>query len=318
MVNNMQISSSLISLTAKAIAESLDLQILQLVAENAIPGYDFHRQTGISESIHIPRAVAARQLVRDAKDKGQFLRLVQILIQIHTSGYMGKRHPVKHLKQVIMEIRNKGILYDQVNKIFVEDSSKRRTKNWGTISDGNEHTFALLRLDIVGNSKLVREYPDNVIKKTYNDLHKIVQEATDKRDGRIWSWEGDGGLVAFFFSNKNLYASLAGMEIINRIFIYNQTSCELKKPLEVRVAVHSGIMEYTSNEEDLKGIDLVKKVVNIEANYTKGNTLTVSDMTMGVFPKSLLDQFNPIGGESSKTYYTYAVNWEKVKAKKDR
>ncbi len=309
----MQISTNMVSLVTKAIAESLDLHMIQFIAEQTIHNYDFHRQTGISNTINIPRAVAAKQFVRDARKEGLFLKLIQTLVDIHTSGYMGKNYPVKHLRPVIIELKNMGIIYDQTNRVFVEDSGIRRTKNWGTILPGEEHTFALLRLDIVGNSKLVREYPEEIIKKTYTDLRKIVQDATDKREGRIWSWEGDGGLIAFFFSNKNLYASLAGMDIINRLFVYNHTNCRLNKPLEVRIAVHSGIMEYVNNEEDLKSVDLVKKVVNIEANYTKPNTLTVSDMAMTVFGKHMLDQFSPTRGESSKTYYSYSVNWERTK-----
>jgi hypothetical protein len=48
----------------------------------------------------------------------------------------------------------------------------------------------------------VRKYPADVIEKTYEDLRLMVEGAIDKRNGRIWSWEGDGGLVAFFFSHK--------------------------------------------------------------------------------------------------------------------
>jgi len=306
----MQVQASLASLTVKALAESLDLPNLKMIADRLFDSYDFNKKTGFSYNLAIPRQVAAKQLVNDVKESGLFIKLVQVLVEMHTTGYMGKKYPIKHLKEIISSIREKGIIYDMENRIFVEDPAMRKTKNWGTLSVGDQYLFALLRLDIAGNSKLVREYPDDIIQETYGDFRDIVRKAIDKRNGRIWSWEGDGGLVAFFFSNKNLYATFAGMDIVNQLFLYNRTRCRLKQPLGVRLAVHSGLMDYTDNEEDLKRNDIIKTVTDIEANYTKPHTLTVSDMVARGFCKNMLEQFTPVGSVGSKTYYSYSLQWE--------
>ncbi len=308
----MQIPASMASLTVKALAESLDLQNLKMIADRLFDYYDFNKKTGFSHNLDIPRQVAAKQLVSDVKEAGLFIKLVQVLVDMHTTGYMGKKYPIKHLKEIISLFREKGIIYDIENRMFVEDPAIRKTKNWGTLSEGEQYLFALLRLDIAGNSKLVREYPDDIIQKTYSDFRNIVQNAVDRRNGRIWSWEGDGGLVAFFFSNKNLYATFAGMDIVNQLFLYNQTKCRLKQPLGVRIAVHSGLMDYTNNEEDLKRSDIIKTVTDIEANHTVPNTLTVSDMIVKGFCKSMIEVFEPVITGGSKTYYNYSLRWEQA------
>ncbi len=306
----MQVTGSLTTLAAKALAESMDLNTMVSLAGNIIHNYDLHKQTGIPDSVPIQRQIAAQQIVRDIKAKKLFLQLVEQLVIIHSKGYMGKKYPVKNLRQIIMQLREQGIIYDRDNEIFVEDPTVRRTRNWGALLEGNEYLFSFLRLDIVGNSKLVREYPGDVIEKTYDDFRRIVQDSIDKRNGRIWSWEGDGGLVAFFFSNKHLYATISAMDIVNRLFLYNQMHCPLSTPLGVRLAVHSGSMEYTENEEELKRADVIKKIIDIEANHTNPNSVTVSNTVEPMLDKILIDQFHPLKITGSINYYNYSLHWE--------
>lgn len=306
----MQMTASLATLTERALAESLDMQTLKALAEKLFHNYDFYKKTGFSHNLNIPRQVAVKQLVSDIKQSGSFIRLIEILIEMHSVGYMGKKHPIKNLRELIGHIREAGLIFDIENRVFVEDPSMRRTKNWGALIEGEQYLFALLRLDIAGNSKLVREYPDNVIQATYADFRNMVQESIDKRNGRIWSWEGDGGLIAFFFSSKNLYATFAGMDIVNKLFLYNKLHCRLGQPLGVRIAVHAGLMDYTESEDDLKRCDIIKKVVDIEAHNTVPNTLTVSDMVAKDFCTGMLEQFKPIIVDGNRTYYSYSLQWE--------
>ena len=308
----MQISAALYNLTEKALIESLDMKAIKVVADMLYPNYDFNKKTGFSHNLSIPRQIAAKQLISDVKKTGMFVKLIQILVEMHTTGYMGKIYPIKNLRDILVRLHDMGLIYDKEKKIFTENQNVRKTKNWGTLSEGEQYLFSFLRLDIAGNTMLLREHPDDVIQETYADFRKIVEDAVDRRNGRIWSWEGDGGLVAFYFSNKNLAATFTGMEIVNRLFQYNLTECRLGKPLGVRIAAHSGLMEYTDNEENLKRSDVIKAIMNIEANHAEPNTLTVSDMIVSVFSTNLMEQFRPVTMADNKIYYKYCLEWEQA------
>ncbi len=116
--------------------------------------------------------------------------------------------------------------------------------------------------------------------------------------------------MAFFFSNKTLFATVSAMDIVHKLFIYNQTSCLLEKPLGVRLAVHGGQMEYTSNEEELKRNDIIKKVVSIESDYTAPNTVTVSNFIADTLDRILLDAFRPVPISNGTVYQNYGLKWE--------
>lgn len=306
----MHIPSSLVSLAAKALSESMDLDLMTSLVRELIYDYDLYRATGYRDSMSLNRRDAARQIVPDIVKAGLFNNMVSILIQFHTDGYKGRKYPIQYLKDLLRELNEIGYIYDKENKLFIEDPSKRRTRNWGAFVKGHEYPLAFLRLDIVGNSQLVRKYPENVIQATYADLRKIVDASIEKRNGRVWSWEGDGGLVAFYFSDKSLLATLSGMEIINELFIYNTLHCKLGEPVKIRLAVHFGNCEYTEDPEELMKEDVIKETVQIEAKHTKPNSMTISNTVCSKLDASLLESFKPLSDEPQLHYCSYSIELE--------
>lgn len=308
----MQIPSSLITLATKSVSESMDFNLMTHVAKDIIDGYDIFKRTGFRESMVIPQRDAARQIVQDMAKSGMFFYFMALLIQMQTTGYKGRVYNVSYLKEMIRIINDEcGYIYDIENKLFVENPSMRRTRNWGAFLEGHDYIVSFLRLDIVGNSQLVRKYPENLIQATYSDLRKMVERAIDKRNGRIWNWEGDGGLVAFYFSSKSLLATLSGMEIINELFVYNLLHCRLGEPVQVRVAVNTGLCEYTEDFEELMKNDSIKETVQIESKHTKPDSMTISNTVSSKLDASLLSGFEVVEVDARTKYFGYSIKLEK-------
>jgi hypothetical protein len=271
---------------------------------------DIYKRTGYPQNLPIPNKNAAAQIVKDVRDNGLFLHFVDLLIGVSEGGLMGRKYRVPHLREILAEINKAGFLYDPEFKMFVENPRIRKTKNWGILRELEEYIFTFLSIDIVGNSDLVRKYPDKIIQKTYSDLRKIVQDAVEKRNGRIWNWEGDGGLIAFYFSHKNNAASLSAMEIIHELFLYNLIRCRLDEPLRVRIAVHSGPSEFRYNYEDIKS-DTIKNIEEIESKYTKPNSVTYSNNVYHMLDNILAEQLSPIKSDKDSSFFKYELKWEK-------
>jgi hypothetical protein len=304
----MRIPSSLITLATKALSESMDVNVMTHMAKDIIDGYDLNKMTGFRDSMVVPQRDAAKQIVSDIAKSGLFFYFITTLIQFHTTGYKGRVYPISYLKEIIRMISEEcGYIYDPENKLFVEDPAVRRTRNWGAFIEGRDYVLSFLRLDIVGNSQLVRKYPEKLIQATYADFRKIVEKSIYKRNGRVWNWEGDGGLVAFYFANKSLLATLSGMEIMNELFAYNALHCRLGEPIRVRAAVNTGLCTYTEDVEDLMKNDIIKETVMIESKYTKPDTMTISNTVSSKLDSSLLAAFFPVAAESRTTYHAYGI-----------
>ena len=234
------------------------------LARSIIDGYDIHRRTGIRTSMAIPTRQVAEQMVRDIVREDRFLEFVARIVKAQDVGIMGRRYAIPHLREIIKSTYELGFVYDTANEMFVEDGRVRRTRNWSVLVSGTEYTIVFLRIDIVGNSELVRHYPKQIVSATYDDLRTIVNDACEARNGRIWSWEGDGGIVAFYFGKRHASAVLSAMEITHDLYLYNRTRCHLDEPVKVRIAVHAGPCEYTESEEALKKFETIKELVGIE------------------------------------------------------
>jgi hypothetical protein len=302
--------AALENLVVRALSHSLSAEIMIKIARRLIPGYDIYERSGYPSNIPIPRADAARQIFSDIMDDGLLLRLIEMLIDVHYNELLGREMRIQFLDKIIAEVEAQGYRYNQSQKIFVEAERREKTMGWGTLQEGSTYEFALLRADIVGNSKLLRNAPQEMVKGYFDLVRELIKRSAEKRDGRIWSWEGDGGVAAFYFQDKNIHAVLCGMEIIHELFLFNLLQSRLAEPLAVRLAVHAGPCKFSSSEKD-SASETVRRVEFIESRFTRPNSLTVSPGIFTDLGGKLSQLFGPIEGPENSPLYRYGLQWEK-------
>ncbi len=307
---HINVSTRLRSHCIRALTESMEPRVMTHMIREIFPGYDIHARTGFPESLSIPNKEVAGQIVVDVIDAERFPTFVALLIRAHEEGFMGRKYPISYLREIIKGTFELGFIYDSVNRFFVEDPKVRHTRNWGVLQEGMEYTLAFIAVDIVGNTKLVRKYSDKDIQKTYQDIREIVQDSVIRRNGRIWNWEGDGGLAAFFFGNKHMSAAVSAIEIIHELFIYNRTRCILSEPVFLRIGVHAGSCEYTDNLEDLKKIQTVKETADLEQR-SAANAITISIVIKVMLEDIIAREFN-VTGKGKNGPFSYKLEFQRL------
>ncbi len=282
---------------------------MTMLARRLLPGYDLHERTGIPQSVAVPNQNAARQIIGDIIQCGMFLDFVLLLIDFSDQGkgLAGRKISIPYLRQILNGVYQMGYIYDRGNRIFVENPTERKTRNWGTLKNHNEYTMAFLRIDIVGNSEIVRQNSPDCIEKAYVAMRDIFITSVEKRNGRVWSWDGDGGLAAFCLGNMNEVATLSAIEILHELFIFNNTICPLDNGIRVRIAVHSGPFEYTSDNEKMVNSETVKKVVEIEHKHTKNGRITISHAVKMMLETLTSKQFEAFKSGDNRTYFEYCI-----------
>ena len=177
------------------------------------------------------------------------------------------------------------------------------------LQEGQIYEFSFLRLDIVRNTKLVRKYPRPLIIDTYSEIKSIVRKLVEKRNGRIWDWEGDGGFAAFHYEDKNINAVLTGIEILYDLFIYNLFECKLKEGLAVRMAIHTGPCQFFKEAKVMQN-ETLKKLEILESRYSKPNTLTLSPGVYTDMGQKLERAFEQVPIDGGNSVYRYTLQWE--------
>ncbi|MDC7226468.1 MAG: hypothetical protein PQJ61_06865 [Spirochaetales bacterium] len=287
----------------------MDNRTMILLVRRLLPGYNLHERTGIPSSVAIPNQNAARQIMSDIVKTNMFLDFVLLLIDFSDQGrgIAGRKISIPYLRQILNGIYQMGYIFDVSNKIFVENPNERKTRNWGTLKTGQEYTLAFLRVDIVGNTKMVRKHNAAELEKVYLSMRDILVNSVEKRNGRVWHWDGDGGLAAFIFGNMNESAVLSGMELLHELFLYNNLECPIEDGLNVRIAVHSGPFEYTSNNEIMQNSDTVKRVAELEHKHTSVNCLTISEPVKMMLETLTSKQFREFKTTNKRSYFEYRV-----------
>jgi hypothetical protein len=297
-------------LVVKALSQSMDIRTMVKIARKLFQNYNLYERTGFPENIPIPVLDAAEQIASDViQNEELFIQFVAHLIDVYQNGLMGKKINIKYLPQIVSELETMGLTYNPEYGTFIESSRDKMTKGWRILEEGKRYEFCLLRVDIVENSRLVREYPRDIVLSTYTDFRSIVKTYIEKREGRIWGWEGDGGLAAFYFQDKNVNATLSAMEIILDLFFYNMFKCTLKEPLKVRIALHTGHCQFYQELKRMQN-DVFRILEVLEAQHTLPNTITLSPGIYHDLGSKLEHYFIPIELKKGHYIYRYHLTWE--------
>lgn len=278
------------------------------VARGLLRNYDIYERSGFPDSMTIPRLDAARQVVSDCIAGDRFIELVQELARISNEGISGHRYRVQGLNDLLHTVEQFGYRYNAETSTFVEDPAIHRTRNWGVLEDGDTYVFTLIRIDVVGNSKLVQQYPETVIKETFADLREMLREVVEVRDGRIWNWEGDGATAAFYGAGTQLTGTLAAISLLHELFFYNALLCRLPEDLRIRAAVHSGRLQFFEEFERMQGADF-SHLVEMESKFTAPQTLSLSETVYTGLTNEVAEWLEPVACEGGRTLYSYRLRF---------
>ena len=286
----------------------MDVKMMIHLVRRILGTYDLHERTGFPRSVPIPNRTAATQVVDDMIGEGMFLEFVSLLIDLENIGLAGRKYKIARLETIVTEILETGYRYDKNSRAFVEDSAIRTTRNWGVLKPGETHNMAFLGVDVAGNSRLVRAHGTEEMSRIYKRLRTMAVASAERRNGRLWSWEGDGGVLAFNFEEHNQRAVLAGMELLSEVFLYNLAGCPIRDGVHVRLTVHGGPCEYDEDGTELKS-DTIKSLWEIDSLHGRADTLVLSHSVFPSLEALIADRFSRLETPDGDQFHYYSIQF---------
>lgn len=305
----MRVSTKLRDYLVQALTESLTVELMEKLAARALPDYDLHRASGFPPNMPIPQQDAAAMIGADIIRAGQLRRFTEVLIDVDRNGIMGRTVSIRLLPKIIAEIEKQGFVFKEEYGLFMESVPAMRTKSWGVLREGQVYELSFLRMDIADSSQLVRKYSKAVVLKAYGDLRTLFGGIVERREGRVWRWEGDAGIAAFCFGAKNVQAALAGMEMLLELFLYNLSHHPFAENLHLRLAVHTGPCAYLDTFEEIRS-DTLRRLELIESQFTAADSLTISPGVYSDMGTKLESFFRPVQVSKRDVLYQYQLGWE--------
>jgi hypothetical protein len=265
----------LMSLLEEDLSRAFTTQELRKFCEQIQKNFDLYSLTGYPATAIIPKRDAARQIVAYFNKTNRLVSLLNEYIQSSIHGFKGEKVVFNNFKQILQEMSECGYKYSQEHDqvVIIEKTSKR--SDWGFLEDGYSYNFCFVSVDICGNTKLVRKYDINLIQNTYLEFIKLITEIIIKREGRIWVWEGDGGLLVFHIKDSINQAIYSSIDILSSLPAFNATKNYLDENLEIRIAINAGKTEYKKDTRTIQS-DAIKEVKIIEKSYTAPMTISIT------------------------------------------
>ncbi len=238
------------------------------------PDIDFYKLTGYTENLSIPTKEAAVKAVDYFHETKKLIPLLNLIIQSAIVGFKGEKVVFNNLKHIFHEIVESGYNYNpEINKIVIIEKSGKRT-DWGFLEEGLIYNFCFVSIDICDNSKLFQKYETSIIRQTYQNFKNLIKNIIEKRDGRIWAWEGDGGIAAFHIKDYINQAVLAAIDILSAMPIFNATSNYIDDDILIRIGINAGDAEY-KNDIDMIDSESINKAKIIEKKHTYPMSISI-------------------------------------------
>jgi class 3 adenylate cyclase len=188
------------------------------------------------------------------------------------------------------------------------NQDKEYLPSWGTLKDGKEYSLTVASVDICDNSKLVKKYKPKIMEKVYYELWEYLKNKLSLYDGRIWSWAGDGGILAFRQSNETTESVRCCLEIILSLPVFNLLpNRPIKDDIVLRIGMDCGKIKFFKDTGRIVS-DVINYAAHLEKKGTKPNGLSISDVLFKSLTPAMKSIFKTKIEFEGRTAHTFVYN----------
>jgi len=292
------------------IGKNLTFPDIESVGKYIFRKYSTHSLENVDENISISPLSAARRLVQKCEEENKLNDLFCFIISLDDTLLNGKRIKIIGMEHLLYRLTANGVYFDfDKRKILSYNTDKKILKNWGSLKDGREYSMTIASIDICDNSRLVRKYQTSVIEEVYYYLWEFIRKKCEFFDGRIWSRNGDGSILAF----RNDKSPLAGveccMEILFSLPIFNSSPFKkIADEINIRLGLDSGMVKFYNDTGSIVS-DVINYASKLEKNGTCINGLSASENVYNLISPAMKKMFQSkteFGGKMAHTFsYDY-------------
>jgi class 3 adenylate cyclase len=133
------------------------------------------------------------------------------------------------------------------------------------------------------------------MEKFYSFFWAALGERLSFYNGRIWSWAGDGGILAFTFKQHRIRAARFALEMQRVMPLVNSHS---RNPIDdevaIRIGMHSGKVSFMSDTGKMIS-DVINMAAHLEKKGTEPGFVSITESIWKPLPQKLQELFDPVG-----------------------
>ncbi|TVQ36489.1 MAG: adenylate/guanylate cyclase domain-containing protein [Spirochaetaceae bacterium] len=266
--------------------------------------------------ITIPARSAAQLLVEHCSARDCNAKLIHLLVETDGSQFMGRQVSVDGIELFLQKLSGSGLVYDfSRRRVIKAKDDPFEMINWGSLRSGKSYPLTVMSVDVVGSSALSRRHGARKIGKALFHLACHLKGKLRPYDGRVWNWNGDGGIIAFGFKEHEARAVRFALELQLTMPVFN-TRLDLPAGVELalRVGLDSGRLTFASDVGSIVS-DVINYACHLEKSAVPAGSVGVSKVLHDRLPPRLAALFTHTVEFSDRTAVLIAGRIDTLRAR---
>ncbi|HUT65656.1 MAG TPA: hypothetical protein VMZ05_05850 [Spirochaetota bacterium] len=281
---------------------------------------DFEIKTAENQygRLRLPPHAASEHLVNSLRNSGEISELLRFLIDLDCHSLNGREIRFCGLEDLLVVMRQFGIGYDLKKREFFLVSERECAPKWEEcLQENKEYDFAYVSVDIVKSSEMALHEDIKLVERTVNALFDMIRISAIQYGGSIWSWQGDGGIIAFWGPQFATFSVYFSMEALGLLPLFNLKENAFKNDVTLRFGVDSGKTLYRNDKGNIISPN-INFAAHLEKKCTEINSITISDRVYDELNEKQRTYFRESGELENRNYFSFSpTNFYSSSAKAD-
>ena len=202
------------------------------------------------------------------------------------SGYHDQDELIEELKPYSQMVQGRvfskasfdSISFDRtVGELLVVQKTSQLGPSWENLLERSIYAFCFLKIDLQTHGASFERHHIKGVSETLDSFETFIEDKVTARRGRVWSWQGHGGLCGFVIPDCVEDAVLCAIDIFGSFSEFNANPYKnrIGETINLRVAVHYGPAKY-HHEKGRIHSEAINFVSHLEAKKAKTNSVCIS------------------------------------------
>jgi class 3 adenylate cyclase len=304
---------TLIKDATEMLGKSLTFTDIEVMGKYFFKGYNAHGVAKIPHTQTISPVNAAKILIDACIEKNKTADFFKFVIELDGTVLNGRTVKLIGVENILYRLSQTGVFFDFSKRKFATITEDRKLMvNWGSLRSGKEYDMIIASIDICSNSELVKKCKPQVMEKVYYQLFEFLKKKMIQYDARIWSWAGDGGIMAFRNDKGPIFAVNCLLEILFTMPVFNAwQSKKIEEDICIRIGADAGVVKFYDDTGRIVS-DVINYAAHLEKSGTSPNGLSVSETIYDAANKQLRDMFRKKFEFEGRTAYTLVYDFTRA------
>lgn len=285
-----------------AVAPAVRNDLVELVAENfrteeinemgrlVLGRFDSNAAAGAKSNVTLSSRKSARLLVECCGQGMELASLIKLVVDLDGGVIRGRPVRLEGLDTFLLRLARTGLHFDFRTRRVVSTRNPAGLADWGCLREGRTYEITVASLDCMGSARLVEENGTRSMERLYGALWSFCVQKLSLYGGRVWSWAGDGGVMAFAFRDHAQRGVQWAVDVQVSMPVFNLSYGDrFTGTLALRLALDTGRMRFLLDTGKIVS-DAINFAAHLQKQATEPGAVSVSRRTW----EALGDRHRPL------------------------